>query len=421
MNTSDRAKRSALRIVLLTCVGLIALTALAIWRIRVQADRRWDAFSRELTALRAGIAAKDATALRIVTPEHQDNAWPHYERAMAELANRVPDLDPVREFVHGSEIDAAAVERLLAAAAPAFEHLARGTRSAQGKYAYDWTQANSATTPDVGAVLELVDAVRAQAQRAHTAGDPARALTALLDACQLCLDMGQGAPLICELVCYSGIAGCIADFAALARDANLPTALQAELGASLAKLERALPDPVAAREKEIVWMGTALHEADGGTAALGGDLNFHSWRHFFSPRLMMVEGWEHLRDGQRELATWPATPWRQARAAAQARINADRRSDNVIVKLCSTAKTYDYTEERRIVASLRLVRAALAWRRDGTRPALEDPFGAQLLWDTASPRPRIWSVGADGIDDGGHGGLYPRDAATPDIVIELSK
>jgi hypothetical protein len=57
---------------------------------------------------------------------------------------------------------------------------------------------------------------------------------------------------------------------------------------------------------------------------------------------------------------------------------------------------------------LRLLR-----RYHGETGPLEDPFGGQILTDGR----KAWSVGADGVDDGGAGAWNP--AAKGDIVLDL--
>jgi hypothetical protein len=71
------------------------------------------------------------------------------------------------------------------------------------------------------------------------------------------------------------------------------------------------------------------------------------------------------------------------------------------------------------VAHFRLTRAAAEYLAEGKVPELDDPFGDKLLSAKAGLVMRIWSVGWDGIDQGGVGGWSGKNS--PDIVLEVRR
>jgi len=66
-----------------------------------------------------------------------------------------------------------------------------------------------------------------------------------------------------------------------------------------------------------------------------------------------------------------------------------------------------------------LLRSVAAYRATGELPVLEDPYGDKLLSSISGTHLKLWSVGSDGIDDGGAGEwIYSRGK---DIVIEVER
>lgn len=73
--------------------------------------------------------------------------------------------------------------------------------------------------------------------------------------------------------------------------------------------------------------------------------------------------------------------------------------------------------ERR--AQLRLLRVAVHYRATGEILELDDPFGTGILYAQTTNHLRVWSIGADGMDDGGAGCWKPRP--TGDIVLDIDR
>ncbi len=71
--------------------------------------------------------------------------------------------------------------------------------------------------------------------------------------------------------------------------------------------------------------------------------------------------------------------------------------------------------EREHLARLRLIRLAATWRATGQVPPVDDPFGDTLRWSVSAGTLRAWSVGSDGVDDGGSGDW----TGGADLVLEV--
>src|SRR5262249_23615525 len=70
-------------------------------------------------------------------------------------------------------------------------------------------------------------------------------------------------------------------------------------------------------------------------------------------------------------------------------------------------------------AKLRLLRVAAHFRATGEVPDLDDPYGTKILSSRNGTHLKLWSVGADGIDDGGSGEWRPSKGK--DIILEIER
>jgi hypothetical protein len=93
--------------------------------------------------------------------------------------------------------------------------------------------------------------------------------------------------------------------------------------------------------------------------------------------------------------------------AAGVRADAKSSSNEVVQIMGAELGTADRAS-REARAQLRMLRVL-----HGGAVGLDDPFGGKLLSDGA----RVWSVGSDGVDNGGAGTWNP--ASTGDIVLTL--
>ena len=67
---------------------------------------------------------------------------------------------------------------------------------------------------------------------------------------------------------------------------------------------------------------------------------------------------------------------------------------------------------------LRLLLVAARWRTDGQILERKDPYGTLLKHTLKGNTLRIWSVGRDGVDDGGNGFW---SESSKDIVLEVER
>jgi hypothetical protein len=150
-----------------------------------------------------------------------------------------------------------------------------------------------------------------------------------------------------------------------------------------------------------------------------------TWRYGFSERITMADAFDLDLRAARLQALAVGKPWAEEWETTQ-RVRRDReQSDNPIIVSEDAPYTgreskepWDFIRERR--TQLRLLAMAAHFRSTGEVLELEDPFGSKLFHETTAIHLKAWSVGPDGVNDGGDGGWthYPGGK---DLVIEVDR
>jgi hypothetical protein len=385
--------RGALRTIGFLLGGLLVLTlALFVW-VQTVAYTSW---TKRVTAAVDEARAKDPRRPLLRGAAIPGNAWMDYEQALAAVKGVA--VDDVRRWLDGAAAsDPVKAKAILAANEKALHFLHAGARKAEGGYPIQWEKGFSAPTPSLIAVRTLTTLAVGRARVLAEAGKPKEAAELLLDTAQLGADLGRRATVITELIALSSLREVL--------DALRKLPPDPEVGRALAVLDETFPNHGDALLNEIALAGMGFMETGPGDVAPGAG----AWRFGFSQRLMLADAWTTLQDMTRRLAVATTAPWAEAqRVAAAVRAEAKSSSNQVIQVMVPELGTADRVS-REARAQLRLLRVL-----HGGAAGLDDPFGGKLLSDGA----RIWSVGSDGVDNGGAGTWNPA-ASTGDIVLTL--
>jgi len=323
----------------------------------------------------------------------QGRAWADYSRALALVQN--PPVLEVRRWLDGAPgSDRAKALTVLAANAVTLDFLRAGARKAEGAYPTQWDKGIDTNLPSLLATRNLATLAVGQARVLREAGKPREAAELLLDAAQFGADLGRHTVLIGELGALAALGDVFEGLEKLPPDP--------EVGRALQVLEETFPDHGQTLRNEIVPIGVSFVQmGDRGGAVFG-------WRFGFSQEPMLLEAWTTLQKLVRRTAATTTMPWTEAR-----RVNADieveaRASGNTIVGSAIPGLVRSHQSSREALARLRMLRVL-----HGGATGLEDPFGGKLLSDGV----KVWSIGTDGVDDGGSGAWKP--ASPGDIVLQI--
>jgi hypothetical protein len=391
--------RGALRTIGFVCGGLLALGLALSVGSRMIASNAW---TERVTAAVAEARARDPRRPVLWGEAVPGRAWDQYEQALAAI--RSVAVDDVRRWLDGAAADRAKAGAVLAAHRKALDLLRAGARKAQGGYPVDWWKGASADAPSLIAVRDLTTLTAGQARVLLEDGKPREAGALLLDAAQFGADLGRNATIITEMIGLSSLGQVFDGLRELPPDP--------EVGAALAVLDATFPNHGEGLMNQLALMGVTFRElsfADVSFNATGSAGTLApGWRFGFSQRMMLADAWPTLEDMMRRLAATTSASWVEAQSVAAAIAAEATSSDNQIVKDIVPGLTEVLRAPREARARLRMLRVL-----HGGAVALDDPFGGKLLSDGV----KVWSVGADGIDNGGTGAWKP--VLMGDIVLEL--
>jgi hypothetical protein len=146
-------------------------------------------------------------------------------------------------------------------------------------------------------------------------------------------------------------------------------------------------------------------------------------RFCFSDRLMIVDAFRSEMNSGRRLAEAFGSRWSDA-SRIQDQIYTERTtSGNPIIRnlysILSVGESRPRDHIRECRAQLRLLWVAVHYRGTGEVLPLADPLGEVLHTRPSERGLMVWSVGPDGVDDGGEGDWKPGKGK--DIVVEVEK
>ena len=165
-------------------------------------------------------------------------------------------------------------------------------------------------------------------------------------------------------------------------------------------------------EKKVVGKGVPL---EGWTEP---DFWEFGWKWSFSKQIMYIEYFKLYEEFMHAMKNVDELGWRERNELfAEWRLI----SESSGIKQFSIMVPAYQTNERALRerrALLRTLRAAAHWRATGEVLELGDPFGRKILHVESAGSIKIWSVGKDGVDNGGS----ERNGSPQwDIVIELKR
>jgi hypothetical protein len=193
-------------------------------------------------------------------------------------------------------------------------------------------------------------------------------------------------------------------------------------------IDQNFPDVGDAYVNTAMEYGYAFLSADGVAAFLDhaghhGESRQVHWRYGFSDRLLMADAFDTLLSAMRRWRDGSRRSWTEEHIVKVKIMGDLEDGPNPLVRLIfRTLDLSTWSRENKVRgcrAHLRLLRIAARWKANGELQELEDPFGQKLLSSNAGGTLKVWSVGQDGVDDGGVGEWSPKKGK--DVVLEARR
>jgi len=397
-----------------------AAVGTSVW-LRSSSQSAWRALQETTRALVAEANARPATRPVLRGTPEPGSAWVDYDLALNNLAGQKNEFNEIIHFIlRERKADRAAVDSYLASKAEALDHLRRGSRKAEGAFAYSWNLGLERRIPPVSLANALARLAVAQAMVFHEAGRTREAAEVLLDLMQFGGDIRRNAPLVGDVIGAGLVASALDELKELILSGKLTAAELTDLAGPLEILDRSWADYRTSLRNEAAATLSALGTEDFSFLGDKAVNALRAWRHGFSMKRMAADaGQEILRYTERAIAN-ESLPWvDRLKAHEELKREVDKTS-NLLVKLTNPGGGRYGSLERHARAKLRLLRFAIHSMTTGGRLELDDPFGAKLRHREVDGKLRVWSLGRDGVDQDGAGD-WRRDLASTDLILEIPK
>lgn len=373
-------------------------------------------------ALEAEYESRDYTRPVLRGSPQPGNAWDHYLRAIREInaedkfSNDYVHL--LSDFIHRPEkADRAGVAGVLAKHDSILEHLRRGVRCGEARFAYDWMMKGGRETEpsDEEQALRLLSISKARWLREQRHYREAAEL--LLDMCLFCRDRNQ----VDTRTDRGSSEAMLDELHAILVSGELSATDLQRVDRELAILVQVSPDRTFALRNNVLARGMYLRMEARERRQMrwcssdGVDL-VATWRDLHSNQLMNAHAFRMLDRWTDRLVAAEGMNWTDAlleQRAVKAEIEMERKG----FELLSDVSVWGAGFRRHGSAKLRILHVAAHYLVTGQVLEVRDPYDDGPLKTVRGAKLKIWSVGRDGIDNEGRGSW--RGFWGEDLVIVL--
>ncbi len=391
--------------------ALVLLVGFIVW-VESVASRRWAELQQRVPVLIAEARAREKRRPVLRGEALPGNAWDDYAQALAAITGL--KTHELREFVNRTpKADRAKAEATVAAFEGCLAHVSTGAQRAEGTYPLNYEKGFEANLPYLWGATCLAELTACKARFLAEAKRPQEAISLLLDGLQFSLDLGRNTMLTAEMGSWLILKTVMDELKDVALDPLVKDVAWADLARALERLDEGFPN-----HGESLLAETAVYAASASQKAMGNLLEhpelWSQWRFGFSGRIVLADAVRTHEAWSRRAAKVCRGTWIDLGRMAGELEGLRQSEKNPILKnnLPNLFMARAGLERR---AQLRLLRMAVGLRASGALKPLEDPFGGKLHGDSG----KLWSVGPDGVDDGGVG--YWQHQHTGDIVLNLPK
>jgi hypothetical protein len=383
---------------LLACVAVLWVVLSSIGTTKIEQMRALAA------ARRAEMRALDPARPTLRGASEPGNAFDDYTPAM-DAVKATPDINKLGEiFRRGPKADSEFGKTTLNALAGVIDQIHRGAGRAGAKYPYDWEKGLTMPTPNLTTATSTATLVTLKSRALAEEGKGREAAGLLLDVLQFGRDLGSDGVLIVEMIGYAMIGTALEELRSQLNEDRLDKAALEDLDRGLATLEKTLPDHGRALMNDLLLTG-GLNDP----GLVGG------WTPL---RLVFANAVEETTGMMARAAKAETVSWAEC-LKVNAQIEADaKQSWNPVTKIAVPSTEVSSRNVRVRVAQIRMMRVAVHRAATGELLDLDDPFGTKLKTAKTEPGFKIWSIGQDGVDDGGTGAWKNEGK---DLVLELKK
>jgi hypothetical protein len=404
MNDPLKKSRSGWKIAGLSVGALLACAAILWVVLSSIGSAKIEKMQALAAARRAEMRALDPARPTLRGGSEPGNAFDDYIPAM-DAVKAYPNINKLGDILRRDpKADPEFGKAALSALATVVDQVHRGAARAGAKYPYDWDKGLTMPTPGLTTAGNTAILVTLRARTLMEEGKGREAAGLLLDCLQFGRDLGADGVIIAEMIGYSMMGHALQEVRAQLNEDRFDKASLEDLDRGLATLEKTLPDHGRALMNDLLLTGGL-----SDPALVGG------WTPL---RLVYADAIEETTGMMARAAKAETVSWMEC-LKVNGQIEADaKKSWNPITKIAVPSTEVSSRNIRVRVAQIRMLRVALHRAATGETLDLDDPFGAKLKTAKTDSGFKIWSIGQDGVDDGGTGAWKNEGK---DLVLELKK
>jgi len=397
-------------------IGAALLGSLAAWYgIQTLAGWRWDAMKSRLEALRVQSRSRSPSRPALYGSMHPGNAWEDYALILKQAEPLLSETEGLMYYADGHpKGDPAKVRNFLSSHSDLIRALSAATHRESATFPESWEA--DARQASFDKKLNLPSSAgRASAKATMAEGSYRPAVEMLLDQLVYARDVCHNAP---RLRASSGLGQyrrALTDLKDLVTSPGVPVDVLIDLDEALERADASFPDPRLVMERDLIEDGDLLTSANVSPDGLTLQGLLH-WRYMFSWRVLVADAFQHIDAWSLRISNAYS---RSGAELARVMNDVDREcaeSHNVVAPELMPIHGI-FRSSLRVRAQLHLLRVATHYLGKGQIAKLDDPFGDSLRFREHGNRLSIWSIGPDGVDQGGLGSWSEGQ----DIVLEVER
>lgn len=408
---------------LISAVLALLLVTYALY-VHAVADRRWQEMQGSLKELRSAYDLRTGPRPVLRGTAVPGNAWKDYSPALTTMKSAPSAV--LRDYLDRTpKADRTKLEAALATHRSALDGLRKGVMRANGAYPLKCEDGFLADIPGLLQSQNLTNLAVCRSRLLIEEGKSREAAELLLDTCQFAHDLGANQMLICEMISNALYGIALEDLRDLVLHGSLSGSDLAEIARELEILDRFFPKNGDSLLNEAMLAGYSFLKADGSPRELYSGVDgrpewdYFVWRSLLPQRLIGADAFFTELDYMKRFAEADEQSWGTSRAVVLKSQAEMVKLKNPVSRVLLPGLTSTSQAGRDRRTQLRLLRIAAQYRATGEVLQLDDPFGAKLLNSVQGQTLKVWSVGSNGVDDGGRGDWKP--ARGPDIVLDVNK
>jgi hypothetical protein len=405
MNEPPLKRLSTLQIVGIAAAAVAGILLIAVFCLRWSTETRWGRFREELKTRVEQEKRRDPRRPVLRGTAEPGNAWDDYAAAVTGIVN-VPSNTKLGLLVDRSPgADPSVLPEAFERGQVALDALSRGAARSTARYDYAWETGFSTIATGLPEYPTIAALAVLKARALQEAGKSREAAGLLLDVCQLGRDRSAGGPMLTEMIGIAVLDRGLGGLRELALSEKIEAGALEDLDRGLGALDGSFPRHSDALRVEALGIATNIERQASGSG--------------FLIKFFFLSSNGRIQDALDKSAQASDQSWSASRAADQEIAASARSSWNPIARITVPSLLSSQSIVRERHAQLRLLRAAVHWKRTGELLDLDDPLGAKLKSAKTGEGMRFWSVGADGLDHSGSGEWRPKAGA--DIVLEARR